>query len=74
MPLFLSSGVGFGDRDLLRLLFLLFDPLWDLVVLLLLCRSADLQDKRVLVGACCASTSDLSVMSSILGAVSVCPN
>ena len=53
----------------LGLLLRLLEPVGDLVPFLLPGRFSDLRDEGVLVGVCCASTSDLSVMSSILGAV-----
>ena len=70
MPLFSSSG---GMLGLLGLLLLLFDPVRDLGLLLLYSRSSDICDEEVFGVVCCASTSDLSVMSSILGALSVGP-
>ena len=57
----------------LGLLLGLLEPVGDLLSLLLLCRLPNLPDEGVLVGVCCASTSDLSVMSSNLRAVCVSP-
>ena len=52
----------------------LLEPVGDLVPFLLPGRLLDLRDEGVLVRVCCASKSDLSVMSSILGAVCIGPS
>ena len=60
--------------EFLRLLLRLLEPVRDRVLFLLLSRLSDLRDEEVLIGVFCASTSDLSVMSSILGALCVGPS
>ena len=66
-------NVSSGGFYLLGLQLRLLEPVRDLVLFLLPCHLSDLRDKGVLSAVCCASTFDLSVMSSILGALYVGP-